>query len=102
MDDTKEAVTKGMFLEGMDSLARLVNAGFINIKKRIATKEDLSELMHRIEGLEKEMRGMHQNFDTVFIELREIRREIKENNTSVDVTKLQIRVSKLEKKVFKT
>ncbi len=85
MENGNEMVTKSMFLEGMDHLACLVNKGFVDIEKRMATKdelgslkEDLHALTERVENLEKDMRGVFQRFDALFIELREIREEIKE------------------------
>ncbi len=42
---------------------------------------------------------MHQNFDMVFQQLKEIRGEIKEVDTRADVVDLQLRVAKLEKKI---
>jgi uncharacterized protein (UPF0335 family) len=66
-----------------------------------AKQEDLLLLTERVTVLEKEMKGMHGNFDFVFQQLKEIREEIKETGTHADVVDLQLRVSKLEKKVEK-
>ena len=79
------------------NLAIIVEQGFIDVNKTIEGLRN--ELSERITILEKEMRGMHGNFDMVFQQLREIRNEIKEVDTRADVVDLQIRISKLEKKV---
>jgi uncharacterized protein (UPF0335 family) len=64
-----------------------------------AKQEDLFALTERVVILEKEMKGMHQNFDAVFQQLKEIKDAMKEADTSADVIDLQLRVSKLEKKI---
>lgn len=79
----------------LDDLATMVQQGFMETAKQV----DLSALTERVGGLEKEMKGMHGNFDMVFQQLKEIRDEIKEADTRADVVALQIRVAKLEKKV---
>ena len=78
-------------------LAIMVQDGFADIGKTI--DEIRSELAERITGLEKEMRGMHQNFDMVFQKFIEIRKQLEEADSRGDVIDLQIRVAKLEKKV---
>jgi predicted nucleic acid-binding Zn-ribbon protein len=79
----------------IDDLAIMIQDGFMATAKQ----EDLLALTERVATLEKEMKGMHGNFDMVFQQLKEIRNEIKEVDTRADVVDLQIRVSKLEKKI---
>jgi hypothetical protein len=78
-------------------LAIKVQEGFMDIGKTI--DETRSELAERITGLEKEMRGMHGNFDMIFQKFIEIRKQLEEVDSRSDVVDLQIRVAKLEKKV---
>ena len=73
----------------------MVQEGFLETAKQV----DLLSLTERVVALEKEMRGMHGNFDMVFQRLKEIKNELKEADTRGDVVDLQLRVSKLEKKV---
>jgi hypothetical protein len=151
MDDQNEMMTKSMFTESIEHLARLVNTGFMEMEKVMARKDDLAsmarkddivplarkddlvslarkvdliplagkddlvplrndmallreivlDLAHRVDGIEKELRGMHQNFDAIFIELREIRNQINEIDTRADVVDLEIRVAKIEKTLAK-
>jgi hypothetical protein len=76
-------------------LAIKIQKGFMATAKQ----EDLFALTERVVILEKEMKGMHQNFDAVFQQLKEIKDAMKEADTSADVIDLQLRVSKLEKKI---
>jgi len=76
-------------------LAIMVEEGFAATAKQ----EDLLALTERVTVLEKEMKGMHGNFDMVFQQLKEIRIEIKEGDARADVVDLQLRVAKLERKV---
>jgi hypothetical protein len=110
MNDSNEMVTKGMFRDAMDDIAKrfdkrfdscagMINRSFQGLEFRMANREDLLALTVRVNGLEREMRGMHDNMDAIFLEIKETRREIKEADTRADVVDLQIRVGKLEKKV---
>ena len=97
--DGVEARFEGKF----EDLVQIANKGFQGIEERMVTKEDfaleIGKINDRLDGLEKEMRGMHQNFDAVFLEFKELRNEIKEVDTRAEVIDLQVRVDKLEKKV---
>lgn len=99
MNEQNETVTKDVFAAGIDHLARLVNAGFLEMEKRTAKQEDLLVLIQRVENIEKDLRVADNKFDAVFLELREIRNQIKEIDTRADVMTLEIRVGKLEKKL---
>lgn len=78
-------------------LAIMIQKGFMDVNKKIADLRN--ELDVRITSLEKDMKGMHGNFDMVFQQLKEIRAEVKRVDTTADVVDLQIRVTKLEEKV---
>ena len=79
----------------MGNLAIKIQEGFMATAKQ----EDLLALTDRVTALEKDVKGMHGNFDMVFQQLKEIRDEMKEADTRTDVVDLQLRVAKLEKKV---
>lgn len=96
--EDNETVTKGMFPKGIGDLAILINKSFIVMESRMAKQEDLVTLAERVGGPEKEIRGMHGNFDMVFQQLKKIGEEIREADTRVNVVNLQIRVGKLEKR----
>ena len=76
-------------------LAIKIQEGFMATAKQ----EDLLALTERVVVLEKEMKGMHGNFNMVFQQLKEIKDEMKEADTRADVVDLQLRVAKLEKKI---
>jgi ribosomal protein S15P/S13E len=79
----------------IDKLAIMIQEGFA----ATASREDLLILTERVGKIERHLNEHDQKFDAVFYELKEIRREIKEVDTRADVVDLQIRVSKLEKRV---
>jgi uncharacterized protein (UPF0335 family) len=100
--NNNEMVTKQMFDEGVDKLAFLINKSFEGVESRMAKQADLVVLTERVAGLEKEMKGMHGNFNTVFGELKAIRERLdrmEKNDFTVDIVSLDLRVKKLEKKV---
>lgn len=71
----------------------------------MAKQADLLALTARVDRLESRLGSFEKRvdarFDTVFSELKEIRKEINVNNlkTQADIASLDFRVSKLEKKV---
>jgi polyhydroxyalkanoate synthesis regulator phasin len=83
----------------IDRLAIMIEEGFA------ATAKDFSSLIARVERLESRFdkfeKSVDARFETVFMELKEIRKEINVNNskTQADITSLDFRVSKLEKKI---
>lgn len=84
------------------NLAIMVQEGFMETAKQVdllSLTERVTLIEEHLNGHDKEFRGMHGNFDMVFQQLKEIRNELKEADTRADVVDLQIRVSKLEKKV---
>lgn len=96
---TKKEVAGKMTL---DKLAIMVQKGFMATAKQddlLALAERVEILEDRMDGHDKEFKGFHQKFDALFLELKEIRKEIKEADTRGDVIDLQIRVDKLEKKI---
>jgi hypothetical protein len=85
----------------IDDLAVLINKSFEGVESRMAKHEDLIVLAERVSGLEKEIKGLHGNFDIVFGELKAIRERldrIEKNDFQPDVISLDLRVKKLEKK----
>jgi hypothetical protein len=110
MNDNNELVTKGFlrdtFREGMENLTILINKGFQGVESRMATKEDLLALTARVRKIEQRLNGhdrefkdIHKNFDIVFAELKDIRRQLNRVDTCAEVLDLQVRVTKLERKV---
>lgn len=98
MDDlpTKVDMTNAID-NAVGKLAIMIQKGFTDVNGRInGSKEELGA---RITNLEKEMKGMHGNFDIIFQQFKEIREEMKEADTRADVVDLQVRVTKLEKKI---
>lgn len=81
------------------SLATMIEKGFT------ATARDISLLTARVDRLEarfeKFEKSVNVRFDGVLAELKEIRKEIKVNDlkTRADIAGLDLRVSKLEKKL---
>lgn len=107
--ENDEVVTKGWFRgavreairEAVDELAMLINKSFVGVETRMAKQDDLLALTERVVGLEKDMRGMDNNFAVVFGELKSIRKRldhIEKNDSSADVVNLDLRVRKLEKR----
>jgi hypothetical protein len=84
----------------LDKLAIMIQEGFMaTAKDLIALTERVTLVEERLNAHDKEFNNMHGKMDAIFLELKEIRKEIKEADTRGDVADLQIRVSKLEKKV---
>ena len=92
----------------IDTLAIMIEKGFAATAKQ----EELLALTKRVECLEQRMdksegradkfeKNINERFDKFLSELKEIRKEIEVNNfkTRGDVTSLDFRVSKLEKKM---
>lgn len=78
-------------------LAIMIEEGFAVVAKQ----DDLLMLTERVVGLEKDMKGMHDNFAVVFGDLKNIRNRldrIEKSDTSIDVINLDLRVRKLEKR----
>jgi hypothetical protein len=107
--DDNELVTKGFLRttlretinEAIDGLAATINKNFEGLESRMATREDLAALTQRVVGLEKDMKGMHDNFHIVFAELKGIRDRldrIEKNDVTPNIVNLDLRVKKLEKK----
>jgi|GEM_PF-734484 hypothetical protein len=103
-----EVVTKGWFREAMkeaiDEFAIIVNKGFVGMESRMAKQEDLLALTARVDRFESRFdkfeKNTDGNFDKVFLELKEIRKQINNNevDTRDDVVDIQARLTKLEKK----
>ncbi|HUC01585.1 MAG TPA: hypothetical protein VMA75_01640 [Candidatus Paceibacterota bacterium] len=88
--------------ESVGNLAIMVQKGFAETAKQedlLALTDRVKLIEERLDGHDKEFRGMHQNFDMIFQELKAIRQEMKEADTRADVVDLQLRVAKLEKKI---
>jgi len=88
--------------KSIGDLATMVQEGFAETAKQedlLALTDRVKSIEERLDGHDKEFRGMHQNFDMIFQELKAIREEMKEADTRADVVDLQLRVSKLEKKI---
>ncbi len=88
--------------ESVGSLAIMVQNGFMETAKQedlLALTERVKKIEERLDGHDKEFKGMHQNFDDLFQKIKEIREDMKEADSRADVVDLQIRVSKLEKKI---
>lgn len=90
----------------LDKLAIMIQEGFMASANQMAKQEHLLALTERVklieerlDGHDKEFKGIHDKLDATFSELKEIRKEIKEADSRADVVDLQIRVTKLEKKV---
>jgi hypothetical protein len=84
----------------IDKLAIMIQEGFM----AMARKEDLMALEERMDRFEKNVNIRFEQVDKRFgemtLELKEIRKEIGVNNlkTRGDITSLDFRVNKLEKK----
>jgi hypothetical protein len=81
--------------EKIDQLARITNAGF----KAVATKTQVAGLEGRLNSVEKRLIAQGDFFDAIFMELREIRRELRGVDSRADVVDLQVRVSAIEDSV---
>jgi len=107
MNDTNEIVTKGFLRDTLrdafskfeNRLAILLNKNFQDIEARMATKENLLALTERVDKIDRHLTEHDQRFDELFHEIKDIRREIKENDTRADVVDLQVRVGALERQV---
>ncbi len=128
MNGKTEAVTMGVFREAMDNLASLVNKGFQAMEARMGAlefcmeridsragmiessmakqKDLLLALTAHVDKIEKrldmhneEFKAIHKKFDIVFAELKEIRKQFNKVDTRAEVLDLQVRVTKLERKV---
>ena len=117
MNDNNELITKGFLRDTLrvalsefgDSLAVLINKSFQEMESWVAKQEDLLALTDRVSKMEKrfekhsvdsdrEFKAIHKNFDIVFSELKDIRKQLNRVDTRADVLDLQIRVGKLERK----
>jgi hypothetical protein len=97
--DDNAVVTKGMLDAAIGSLAIMIEKGFAAMAKQ----EDLLALAKRVDHLEIRFNKFEKiakvRFDSMFSELKEIRKEINVNNlkTKGDIASLDFRVGKLEK-----
>ena len=82
-----------------NDLIRIIERSFQGVETRMATKEDLLALTARVDKMERHLTEHDQKFDSLFYEIKEIRREIKESDTRADVVDLQVRVGALERSV---
>ena len=121
MNDNNELVTRGFLRDtlrevlgstinsaisdAVDGLAALINKSFQEMELRMAKQEDLlaltarvSKIEQRLDGHDREFKDIHKNFDIVFGELKEIRRDLNKIDTRPEVLDLQVRVTKLERK----
>ncbi len=67
-EDKKAPVTMEVLHAAIENLGRMINAGFAGVTT------DLLALTERVDTIEKELRGMHQNFDMTFLEKIGMRR----------------------------
>jgi uncharacterized coiled-coil protein SlyX len=121
MNDNNALVTKEFlrdtlretFSEFGDRFAVLINKSFQGMEVRMARmesqmakQEDLlaltarvGKIEQRLDGHDREFKDIHKNFDIVFAELKDIRRQLNRVDTRAEVLDLQVRVTKLERKV---
>lgn len=93
----------------MNSLAIMVQKGFVDLEDRLGARIDGAEqkLGARIDGLEVRMGGMETRLDDIVFQLSKIEKEIEqiikkldEKNDRVDFLKLEKRVEILEKVIL--
>ncbi len=76
-----------------------MESGMAKQEDLLALVARVGEIERRLDGHDMRFKDIQENFDVVFAELKDIRRQLNRADTRAEVLDLQIRVTKLERKV---
>jgi len=109
MENENELLTRKVFLDGMAGLEHFIKIDVREVvhgeieKLALMTQKGFEGVARDIEALDVRLtkfeKYVENRFDAIAQELKDVRKAMAQADTRADVVDLQLRVSKLEKKV---